>query len=349
MQIAQTLSPTASAPGIAGAGAGPADGTALGLDGERAATATPVTPTPTAAAPLRRGINQGNVPQQGDISGAQQALDFLEQSAAQLRSLKSDLSAKLAAHQVRDGTIEARVRQFSSTWRTRQSASGGTLDARLAYGRKPSQQRFTVRGMNLAHLRSGGREVLAIAVGASAQSLRSVRLEPGLSDDEITQRFDEALAPAGVRVSTDDDGNLAFSTAETDWAGVRDSFAVQGGGMRFPAGQLNRIKAEPEAPAIDPDSWQTSDADALRQTLQQVVQALAQVEQAIAAVNGALSQASSALPAAATAGTDQAGMGQVAQNFVTTTSQPGYQSLLSITSALAGISRERVVSLLGLR
>jgi hypothetical protein len=42
-------------------------------------------------------------------------------------------------------------------------------------------------------------------------------------------------------------------------------------------------------------------------------------------------------------------MGQVAQNFVSSAGQPGYQSLLSITSALAGISRERVVSLLGLR
>jgi hypothetical protein len=42
-------------------------------------------------------------------------------------------------------------------------------------------------------------------------------------------------------------------------------------------------------------------------------------------------------------------MDQVAQNFLNTTDQPGYQSLLSITSALAGISRERVISLLGLR
>jgi hypothetical protein len=348
MQIAQNAPPTVIASGTAG-GASPADGTALGRDGERAATATPVTPTPATAAPLRRGINNGGQPLQGDISGAQQALDFLEQSAAQLRSLKSDLSAKLAAHQVREGSIEARVRQFSSTWRTRQSASGGTLDARLAYGRKPSLQRFTVRGMNLAHLRNGGREVLAIAVGTGTQSLRSVSLEPGLSDDEIAQRFDDALAPAGVRVAVGDDGNLAFSTPESDWAGVRDSFSVQGAGIRFPAGQLNRIKAEPDTPAIDPDTWQTSDADALRQTLQQVVQALAQVEQAIASVNGALSQASSQIQVATPAGVDTTGMGQVAQNFVTTTSQPGYQSLLSITSALAGISRERVISLLGLR
>jgi phage shock protein A len=348
MQIAQSSNPTVIAPGTAG-GASPSDGTALGRDGERAATATPVTPTPATAAPLRQGIAHWRQPLQGDISGAQQALDFLEQSAAQLRSLKSELSAKLAAHPVRDGAIEARVRQFSATWRTRQSASGGTLDARLAYGRKPALQHFSVRGMSLAHLRNGGKEVLAIAVGAGTQGLRSVSLDAGLSDDEIAQRFDDALAPAGVRVAVGDDGNLDFSTPESDWNGVRDNFSVQGAGIRFPAGQLNRIKTEPDAPAIDPDNWHTSDADALRQTLQQVVQALAQLEAAIASVNGALRQADSQIQVAAPAGADTAGMGQVAQNFVSSASQPGYQSLLSITSALAGISRERVVSLLGLR
>jgi len=47
--------------------------------------------------------------------------------------------------------------------------------------------------------------------------------------------------------------------------------------------------------------------------------------------------------------TSTSSMTQAAQNFVTTAKQPGYQSLLSITSALAGISRERVLSLLSLR
>lgn len=347
MQIVQTPTPTVIVPGNAGH-ASAVDGTALGLAGENAATSTPVNPSPNTAAPLRGGLNNWDQPLQGDISGAQQALDFLEQSAAQLRALKSDLSAKLAARQLRDGSIDARVRQFSATWRNRQAASGGTLDGRLSYSRKPSLQRFTVRGMSMANLRNGGREVLAIAIGGSAQGLRSVSLEPGLTDDEIAQRFDDALAPAGVRAEVGDDGNLEFSTPESAWTTVRDTLAVQGGGQRFPTGQLNRVKAEAEPPSIAPETWQTSDMDALRQTLQQVVQALTQVEQAIASVNTALSQASSRVQTAIPPDTN-AGMDQVAQNFVSTSNQPGYQSLLSITSALVGISRERVVSLLGLR
>lgn len=324
------------------------DGTALGLNGENAATQTPVNPSPTSAAPLRRGLSNWDSPLQNEISSAQQALDFLEQSAAQLRGLKADLSAKLASRQIRDGSVEARVRQFSNTWRNRQQASGGSLDPRLSFNRKGAQQRFAVRGMSLANLRTGAKETLAISVGGSS-GVRSVTLEAGLSDSEIAQRFDDALAPAGVRVSVGDNGQLEFSTPESNFASVRDAFAVQGACIRYPSGQLNRVKVEPESSTIDPDSWQTGDMEGLRSTLQQVLAALAQVEQAISSVHTQLNQASARAAEAAPAGATTAGMTQVANRFVTTTAQPGYQSLLSINSALAGISRDRVISLLQLR
>jgi len=346
MQISSSSTPPVIVPGANAGNASAVDGTSLGLNGENAATATPVNPTPNAAAPLRRGLGNWDQPLQGDISGAQQALDFLEQSAAQLRSLKADLSARLAARQRADGTLDARVRQFSNTWRNRSDASGGTLDARLKFSSKGTATTFTVRGMNLASLRNGGREVLAIAIGGG-QNVRSVVLEPGLSDDQIAQRFDEALAPAGVRAKINE-GQLEFSTPEAQWSTVRDTIAVQGSGIRFPTGQLNRVKADAEAPAVDPDNWQIGDMEALRATLQQVVQALAQVEQSISSVMQALNQVSARVQNAAPSAS-KAGMDQVAQNFVSTAKQPGYQSLLSITSALAGISRERVISLLSLR
>jgi prefoldin subunit 5 len=347
MQISPNSTPQVIVPGANASNAAAVDGTSLGLNGENAATATPVTPTPNSAAPLRRGLNNWDQPLQGDISGAQQALDFLEQSAAQLRSLKSDLSGRLANRQRADGALEARVRQFSSSWRNRAGASGGTLDAQLNFSNKGATTNFAVRGMNLANLRGGAREVLAVAVGGG-QNVRSVVLEPGLSDEQIAQRFDQALAPAGVRANLNEDGQLEFSTSEAQWTNVRDTIAVQGNGIRFPAGQLNRIKAEPATPSVDPDNWQTGDTEALRGTLQQVVQALTTVEQAIASVHQALNQVAARVKRA-TPEASRNGMDQAAQNFVTTTTQPGYQSLLSITSALAGISRDRVVSLLQLR
>jgi hypothetical protein len=356
MQISPSTSTPTIAPGANAGNASAVDGTSLGLGGENAATATPVTPTPTTAAPLRRGLNNWDTPLQDDISGAQQALDFLEQSAAQLRSLKTDLSTKLANRQRSDGTLDARVRQFSNTWRNRTDASGGTLDSQLNFSTKGSKTTFTIRGMTLANLRSGGREVLAISIGGG-QNVRSVVLEPGLSDEQIAQRVDDALAPAGVRADIDDDGNLEFTTAESQWGTVRDTISVQGSGTRFPTGQMNRVKADAKTSSVDPDSWQTGDTDALRGTLQQVVQALAQVEQAMATVQAALNDASAraqtAQASSSATGTDTtttaASMDQAAANFATIAKQPGYQSLLSLTSALSGISRERVVSLLSLR
>ncbi|USX29232.1 hypothetical protein NHH73_13495 [Oxalobacteraceae bacterium OTU3CINTB1] len=345
MQISPQPAPTVIVPGGAG-NASAVDGTALGLNGENAATATPVNPTPTSAAPLRRGLTNMDQPLQGEISGAQQALDFLEQSAAQLRNLKADLSARLANRQRADGTLEARVRQFSNSWRNRSQASGGTLDSQLNFSNQATNTRFNVRGMNLTNLRPGGREVLAISLGG--QNLSSVVLEPGLTDQQIAQRFDTALAPSGVRAALGEDGQLEFSVAESQWGNIRDTIAVQGGGQRFPTGQLNRVKAEAQAPVVDPDNWQTADVESIRTTLQQVLQALAQVERSIASVQTALNQAAARVKNAVPSGTTD-GMEQVAQNFVTTARQPGYQSLLSITSALAGISRERVVSLLSLR
>ena len=345
MQISPQPTPTVIVPGGAG-NASAVDGTALGLNGENAATATPVNPTPTSAAPLRRGLTNMDQPLQGEISGAQQALDFLEQSAGQLRNLKADLSARLANRQRADGTLEARVRQFSNSWRNRTQASGGTLDSQLNFSNQTTTTRFNVRGMNLTNLRPGGREVLAISLGG--QNLSSVVLEPGLTDQQIAQRFDTALAPGGVRAALGEDGQIEFTAAESQWANIRDTIAVQGGGLRFPTGQLNRVKAEAQAPAVDPDNWQTTDVEALRGTLQQVLQALAQVERSIASVQTALNQVAARVKNAAPDDTTD-GMEQVAQNFVSTAKQPGYQSLLSITSALAGISRERVISLLSLR
>lgn len=345
MQISPQPTPTVIVPGGAG-NASAVDGTALGLNGENAATATPVNPTPTSAAPLRRGLTNMDQPLQGEISGAQQALDFLEQSAGQLRNLKADLSARLANRQRADGTLEARVRQFSNSWRNRTQASGGTLDSQLNFSNKATTTRFTVRGMNMTNLRPGGREVLAISLGG--QNLSSVVLEPGLTDQQIAQRFDTALAPSGVRTALGEDGQLEFTVSESQWGNLRDTIAVQGGGQRFPTGQLNRVKAEAQAPVVDPDNWQTADVESIRTTLQQVLQALAQVERSIASVQTALNQAAARVKNTVPSDTTD-GMEQVAQNFVSTAKQPGYQSLLSITSALAGISRERVVSLLSLR
>lgn len=347
MQIVQRSSSSGIAPdSSAPASASPLDET--GLAGAAKETTSASQAAPAQAAPIRRGLSNWDQPLQNDISSAQQAVDFLEQSAAQLRGLKADLAAKLAARQMRDGQVEQRVRQFAETWRARRESSGGTLDAQLNYSTEPSTQRFTARGMTLQNLRNGARETLAIAVGSGTQGLRSVHLSPGLTDGEIVGRFDQALAPAGVRVSANQDGELVFATDETNWPAVRDALAVQGSGVRFPTGQLNRVKTEAEAPAVMPENWGTENVDVMRETLAQVMQALSHVEAALAKVRQELSSAGerarSSMPQIETAGVED-----LATKFSTIAQEPGYQSLMALTSALVGINRDRVVSLLSLR
>lgn len=350
MQIATLNGNSATAGGNASAvdeAVKPADA-ASATQAQSAAASNSASNRPAASAPLQRGVAGWDDNLQGEISSAQQAMDFLDQSASQLQALKSEVAAKLAAHAGREGQAEARVRQFAKTWNARQAASGGSLDAQLHYSSPaPASQSFTVRGLNLASLQSGAKELLTFSVASASQSLSSVSIAPGMSAGEITNRLDQALAPAQIRVAQGADGALVFSAPEAIWPQVRDTLAVRGNGVRFPTGQMSRVKTETEAPVILPEGWGTDDTEALRQTLQNVIQALARIQQARATVSQALASTSQRVAAAQPVNLG-AGMDQLAADFSTSASGSGYQALLSISSALVGISRERVVSLLSL-
>ena len=347
MQIVQT----SSSSGVNAKGAGTArvvDDASATINGS-ASTRSEAPAARSSTASLKPGLNNWDHQLQGEISNAQQTLDYLERSSSQLQALKSELAAKLAARQGREGQVEARVRQFSNTWRQRASASGGTLDAQLGYtSPQAAQQNFSIRGLTMASLQEGPQEVLAFSVGGANQALRSVNIEPGLSESEIVSRFDRALMPSGISVKLGENGELVFSTSEAAWANVRDSLSVRGSGIRYPTGQMSRVRTDAEPAAIAPEEWHTGDVEALRATLQQVVQALAQLQAARSSVSLALAQATGRV-AKAQPVQASVSMDTLAENFTQKASQPGYESLLAISSALVGISRERVVALLGLR
>ncbi len=185
------------------------------------------------AAPLRqRGLSNWDTGLQREAAGAQQALDFLGHGASQLQSLKGDLSAALALRPLREGHLEARVRQFGDTWQQRGALAAGTLG------------------------------------GAAA--------------------------------------------------------------------------------AFDPAGWRIGDTEAVRQTLQQVVKGLARFRQAQDEGRQALAAAAERAEPARPADAGVA-MAQLAGEFADAAGAPGYAALLGVHSALAGISRERVTALLGLR
>lgn len=289
-----------------------------------------------AAAPLRRSLPGLDSRLQGDVASAQQAMDYLDDVASQLQALKGELSAKLSNLQADERQIEAQLRQLANTLTRRRQSGGDKLDANLHYNTASASQRFSMRGMTLDALRAGPARVMSFSVSTSSQPL-TVSLEPGMSDEEIVQRFDRALAPANIRAASGANGQLVFSTPEANWPALRENLVILGSG---------RVVTEAEAAAVVPQRWGTENTEALRLSLQEVVRALAQVRRSQDAASRELSAAASravAVPVPA------ATMETVAQDFASTAATPNYESLLAITSAMVGISRERVQALLGLR
>jgi hypothetical protein len=174
-------------------------------------------------------------------------------------------------------------------------------------------------------------------VGGAGGPQLSASIEAGMSGKQIAACLDRTLAPLNVRTQLDQRGQLVFSTNEQNFPTVRDSIAVSGRG---------RVVAEPEAPALNAERLDTDSPDALRHSLREVVQALARVRRAQDAAGAAVSAASTSAAGATGRAADAA---LQAQAFVQAAADPGYHALIAVSSALAGVSRERVQALLGQR
>jgi hypothetical protein len=319
---------------------------------ERSSKDTAAAPASAPAPRLRAKAVRAGGAQQDQVARAQQALDYLDRVAGQLESLKGDLTSKLAgtrsgARQQLDAQLTARARQLSSTLASRTKSAGGGVDANLNFNGQPATQRFRIRNLDLAALRQSAPQSLAFSVGASGGPQLSVNVEADQTDAQLAAAIDRAMAPMGVRAGLDGQGALVFSTPEANWPAVKDSIAISGRG---------RVATE-EVPAdLAPQQWNVGsgngagegagNGDALRQSLREVVQALERVRRSRDAASNALTAASIEMTQASSPPPQ---VQEAAQEFASTASNPDYESLLSLTSALVGVSRERVLALLGLR
>lgn len=331
-------------------GANPNGGAVSGNTGAQSTTATgrahavpPANPgeravsrsAPTAS-PLRRGV--GMHQNQGEVARAQQALDYLERMASQLEALKADLSARLSGRGAASRELEARVRQLTAALEARRQQAGDGLDAQLDFDAvQGAQQRFRIQGLDVASLKAGGTQTLGFSVGNAGGPQLATTIEPGMTAEEIARRLDRTLAPVRVRAGLDQNRELVFTTSEAGFAGVKDAIAVTGRG---------RVDTAALPASLQPQSWELGNPDALRQSLREVVQALARVRRSQDAASLALStaMARNAQPEIPTAE-----LAMIANDFASTAASHDYESLLAITSALVGVSRERVHALLGLR
>ncbi|WP_313704144.1 hypothetical protein [Massilia sp.] len=332
-----------AAPSTGGAdGAGAPERTASAR--EQALAAQLAAQARPAPAPSRRGLANWDTRLQGHVASAQQALDYLDRVSSQLESVKAALSAKLANLKSGARDLEARARQLSATIAARSSQAGGAVDAELRFSDgAPARQRFRIGGLDLDTLQASAPVSLAFSVGGAGGPQLAAAIEAGMTPEQIAARLDRTLAPVKVRANLDERGRLEFSTEEANWPAVRDSIAISGRGRAGTEAVAPQSKLEGIGDIVGNDG---GNADALRQSLREVVQALERVRRSQAAASAALSAATQRAVQPRMSPEDLA---ITAQDFASTAASHDYESLLAITSALVGVSRERVLALLGLR
>ncbi len=299
------------------------------------------------------------------ISGAQQALQFLDRLGAELRALRDGLSAHLGHSRgevvgapmggaAGTGAIDAQIQRVNAHWLQRRSVTAGTLNSRLEYSAAgDARQNFSVHGLDFESLRANPTvEVLNFSVGGRGHRAgSSMTVEPSLSNAVLVHRFDRALAPSGVRAAQNAQGVLTFSVAEPAWPTVRDTLTVMGEGRRFSTGQFNRVLVLPEAPALRPEEWSSGDIAALRSARQEVFRAQGVVRQAREIVARGLAAAGAYLESEISASGSMAVAEAVwcagfTETFAAAATRPDYLAPASFTPALMGISRQRVLTVL---
>jgi hypothetical protein len=317
----------------------PARVTEAVADGGAGAAATLV--AAARPAPLRRAGTRIDSGLQDGVARAQQAIDYLSQVAGQLESLKGELTAKLASS--RNGgnssrpQLDRQVAQLTRTLAARTANGGGSVDANLQFTVQPSTQRFRIRALDIDTLQQSAPQTIAFSIGSAGGPQLSATVTGEQSNEQLARAIDRAMAPLGVRAGLDNNGGMLFATPESNWPAIRDSIAVSGRG---------RVTTEEAPVALAPQAWDTGNADALRQSLREVVQALERVRRSQDAASGALSAANVQVTQAQTPPPQ---VDLAADDFTSAAASTDYESLLALTSALVGVSRERVLALLGLR
>jgi hypothetical protein len=302
------------------------------------------------------------------ISGAQQALEFLDGLAALLDELRSGLqpllsrtppdSAMQGAVEVAGArSVDELIQRCNEFWLTRAAATGGTLDGQLAF--RPSgdsRQKFMIRGLSdIQTLRAKGPpETLYFSVGSRGHRAAScVAIDPKSSNATLVHRFDRALAPSGVRAMEHVAGTMLFSVAETAWPEIQGTLAVMGEGRRFSTGRFNPVRVVAETPVMSPEGWSSADTTGLRQTRQEVFRAQGLVRQARRLVAQALAAADPQPVGPGSAGRLDAGAErqwcrEFTAIFEATADRSDYLALSALGPALTGITRQRAITVLSL-
>lgn len=341
----------AEARGVSPGAAPAAPRAAAGLADAATARAAPARPA------LTRGLKDFDLSRQSSVAGAQLSGVYLDRLQQGLQALRQHYTAQLGAD-AEQPTVSAPAADalragLKATWSQRARATGGALDAQLRIG-EPGQARqdFHIRGLSRHALASGSREVLTVVTGNAPAPLTAT-LDPELGTQANLRRLDQALAPVGMRVRADATGEPVFSVPEAEWPRFHDRVLIKGEGRRFPDGQAQAVRT----PAL-PSALGEAVFDAPGGEPASLREALGRVTVGINAVTGA-QQRAQALLVEQHQGLQYAGQVQgtvkttperartLADGFALRLRDAGFARYEAVAPTVAGISRERVRSLLG--
>lgn len=262
-------------------------------------------------------------PLQADVSRAQQALDYLGELAASLLALKDELSARLGKAETDPAQLHRRLNRVAAVLERREQEAGQSLDHALQF--QPSaRQLFTLPGLDGAYA-DAQEQIELVLPGAGRIEVAAV---PGIPQEMLVKDLAARMAPVGIRLESM--APARWSVDGAAWPPLRDKLRVGGLGpssLDFPPVEMPRIDSEQPT--------------GLRAALQAVLRMLAQVQHAQDSARSALQDAGQLVRPTATLPAPAPLAEQLQAN--------DYQSMLYVTAAMAGISRERVLALLGLR
>lgn len=334
--------------GVSPGAAPAAPRSATGASSAHAPQATPARPA------LTRGLKDFDLSRQSGVAGAQLSGVYLDRLQQGLQALRQQYTAQLSVDPEQPmasaAGADALRAGLKATWAQRARATAGALDAQLRIG-EPGQARqdFRIRGLSQATLTSGTREVLTVVTGNAPAPLTAT-LDPELPASANLRRLDQALAPVGIRVRADESGEPVFSVPEAEWPRFHDRVLIKGEGRRFPDGQAQAVRT----PAL-PSALGEAVFDAPGHGPASLREALGRVSVGIAVVQGAQQRAQAALieqhqglgQAAGANKTTPERARALAEGFAARLREAGFSRYEAVAPTVAGISRERVRSLLG--
>ncbi|UXI03094.1 flagellin [Photobacterium sp. TY1-4] len=283
---------------------------------------------------------------QQQVSAAQIAQQALKQVGQDLFTVKRGLTRVLqgaqSAASLADqmSTSQQRIRQSLDQARNEE---GRVLDAQLHFQHKqPVQRTFTIPGLNLTRQRDQSEQVRI-----DFPQLGSVvlNLDSQKSDKALVNQLDRALIPLSIRLQAGDNGALMFRAEESAYRQLEQQVMVTGQGHRYPAGQPNTIKVQPEPEGVEELAIHLGSQEGIRNSLSQVNQYLQQVQTSLSetqAYLGAIDRRAQQV-SAATLG------GEVLESKLTSVRQLGeqdFRATFQAVSAQANVRRQTVVALL---